>query len=290
MTRTTLISAITAILLTVTACGQAANDQAANDQAANEPANDAAAIPDFYRNNTGWSTPRGKNLEPPPPGAPGVAGPIGNHPDHPHFGNITGMPTPRIGDDTNPLLTPWAADQMRRTRESIVAGTAPFDPAARCWLPGVPAIISFGVAPMYFLQTPDEVVILYERGQLARHVHLNREHSQDLVPSWHGESIGWYEGDALVVDTIGLNDMTVVDVFNVPHSQSLHVVETYRVVEGQLQVVVTVEDPEAFTEIWSASKSFEAGPEAMQEIICQEGADNFTEGQAPIPTALQLDF
>jgi len=280
MTRTARISASIAISLAVAACGQAANG----------PANDAASIPDFYQNNTAWSTPRGKNLEPPPPGAPGAAGPIGNHPDHPHFGNITGMPTPRIGDDTSPLLTPWASNIMRQTREMIVAGTAPFDPAARCWLPGVPAIISFGVAPMYFLQTPEEVIILYERGQLARHVYLNREHSQDLSPSWHGESIGWYEGDALVVDTIGLNDKSVVDVFNVPHSESLHVVETYRVVDGQLQVVITVEDPVAFTDVWSASKSFEAGPEAMQEIICQEGADNFTEDQAPIPAASRLDF
>ena len=187
-------------------------------------------------------------------------------------------------------MVPRLADIMRQTREEIVAGAAPFDPAARCWLPGVPGIISFGVAPMYFLQTPGEVIILYERGQIARHVYLDTEHSPDLVPSWHGESIGWYEGDALVVDTVGLTDRAVLDVFNVPHSEFLHVVETYRVVDGRLQVVVTVEDPVAFTEVWSASKTFEAGPEALQEIICQEGADNFSEGQAPIPTASNRDF
>jgi hypothetical protein len=284
MARAALILVCTALVLGMAACEQAIRDA--------EPVSEAqsASVPDFYQGITAWSTPRGKNLEPPPEGAPGARGPIGNHPDHPHFGNITGMPTPRIGDDTNPLLTPWAADIMRQNRETVVAGTAPFDPAARCWLPGVPGIISFGVAPMYFLQTPDEVIILYERGQLARHVYLNTEHSLDLEPSWHGDSVGWYEGDSLVIDTIGLSDKTVIDVFNVPHSETLHVVETYRIVDGQLQLVITVEDEIAFTQVWSASKSFEASPEGMQEILCQEGADNFTEDQVPLPTATRLDF
>ena len=286
MSRTALIYVCTTLALGLGACEQASETTASGrDAPATSP-----AVPDFYRGGTAWSTPRGKNLEPPPQGAPGARGPIGDHPDYPHSGNITGMPTPRIGDDTNPLLTPWAANIMRQTRQSIVSGIAPFDPAARCWLPGVPGIISFGVAPMYFMQTPDEVIILYERGQIARHVYLNGEHSAEIVPSWHGESVGWYEGDALVVDTIGLNDKTVVDVFNVPHSESLHVVETYRVVEGQLQVLITVDDPIAFTESWSASKSFEADPEALQEILCQEGADNFTEDQVPMPLALTADF
>lgn len=251
---------------------------------------DGAAVPDFYRNATAWSTPRGKNLEPPPPDAPGARGPIGDHPDHPHSGNITGMPTPRIGDDTNPLLLPWAAEAMRQTREWVLAGNAPFDPAARCWLPGVPGILSFGVAPMYFLQTPEAVTIVYERGQLARHIRLNQGHTRDVTPSWHGESVGHYEGDSLVVDTIGLDERAVVDVFNVPHTSEMRVIERYSIVDGELRVVVTVEDPGAFSEAWSASKSFEAGPEAMQEIICQEGADNFTEGQAPLPADDTPDF
>jgi hypothetical protein len=284
MPRAALILVCTTLALGMTACERETSDAESGSETV------IAMVPDFYQGNTAWSTPRGKNLMPPPEGAPGAQGPIGNHPDHPHFGNITGMPTPRIGDDTNPLLTPWAAGIMRQTRETIVAGTAPFDPAARCWLPGVPGIISFGVAPMYFMQTPEEVIILYERGQLARHVYLNTEHSLDLEPSWHGDSVGWYEGDSLVIDTIGLNDKTVIDVFNVPHSETLHVVETYRIVDGQLQLVITVEDEIAFTQVWSASKSFEAGPEGMQEILCQEGADNFTEDQVPLPSNSSLDF
>jgi len=251
---------------------------------------EGAQIPDFYRGGTAWSTPRGKNLEPPPPDAPGARGPIGVHPDHPHQGNISGMPTPRIGDDTNPLLLPWAAERMARTREEIISGIGPFDPSARCWLPGVPGILSFGVAPMYFLQTPDAVTIVYERGQLARHVYLNRPHSEHVEPSWHGESVGHYEGDTLVVDTIGLDDRAVVDVFNVPHTEEMRVVERYRIVDGVLHVVVTVDDPGTFTQPWSASKTYDAGPETMEEVICQEGADNFTENEAPMPSDMTADF
>ena len=252
----------------------------------------AAAVPDFYRNATPWSTRDGKNLEVPPPGAPGARGPIGNHPDHPHFGNNTGRPTPRIGNDTSPLLTPWAADQMRKTREAIVAGGTPYDPAERCWPPGVPGIISFGVAAMYFLQTPNEVIIVYERGQIARHVLLNRAHSANLKPTWHGESVGHYEGDTLVVDTIGLTDKTFVDVFNVPPTTALHVVERYRIAENRLQVVVTVDDPGAFKQPWSGSKTFTAGTETrMEEVLCQEaGEDRFNTTVKPLPTAARADF
>jgi hypothetical protein len=251
---------------------------------------EGGTIPDFYRNNTAWSTPRGKNLDPPPPDTPGAHGPIGDHPDYPHMGNISGMPTPRIGDDTNPLLLPWASERMRQTREEIVSGIAPFDPAARCWLPGVPGILSYGVAPMYFLQTPEAVTIVYERGQLARTILLNQPHSENPVLSWHGESIGHYEGDTLVVDTIGLDDRAVIDVFNVPHTTQLHVVERYRIVDDVLHVLLTVDDPGTFTAPWSASKTFDAGNTTMEEVICQEGADNFTEDQVPIPVATRFDF
>jgi hypothetical protein len=251
----------------------------------------APSVPDFYRNSTAWSTRDGKALEPPPAGAPGARGPIGNHPDHPSRGNNTGRPTPRIGNDTSPLLTPWAADLMRQTRESIVAGGPVFDPSERCWPPGVPAIISFGVAPMYFLQNPDEVTIVYERGQLARHVYLNRPHAPNPKPSWHGESVGHYEGDTLVVDTIGLDDRSFIDIFNVPHSKALHVVERYRIVGSKLQVILTVDDPGAFTQAWSASKTFDGEDAPMQEILCQEaGEERFIKGVRPMPAATKRDF
>jgi hypothetical protein len=254
----------------------------------------AAQIPDLSRGGASWIMINGKNFEPPPPGSPGAAGPIGNHPDYPSFGNQSGRtPTKRIGNDTSPLLKPWAAEQMRKLRLELVAGATPFDPAERCWPPGVPSIMSFPVEPMVFLQTPQEVVILYQRGQIARHIYLNAQHSRNPKASWHGESVGRYEGDTLVIDTIGLNDKTFVDVFNVPHTAAMHVVERYRIVGSQLQGVVTVEDPGTFTQPWSAMKNYAARTDsAFEESICQEGAlaDRFNQGLSPVPIADKTDF
>ena len=258
------------------------------------------AVPDFHRSNTGWrllgGEYGGKNFMPPPPGSPGAAGPIGWHPDYPHTCNTCGgTPNVRIGNDTSPLLLPWAAAQMKTLREEIVAGKIPFDPAARCWLPGVPSIISFPIEPFYFLQTATEVIMVYQRGQLARHVYLNRPHSANLKPSWHGESVGHYEGETFVIDTIGLNDKTFVDVFNVPHTEQLHVIERYRIFpDGRLQVVMTVEDPSTFTQTWSAQKMHGGSPDPIEETICQEGvlADKtgLNERQIPVPTDDTPDF
>jgi hypothetical protein len=270
--------------------------------AAPEPVS-SAGVPDFYTNAGSWSHYSGpengfsgKNFDPPPEGAPGARGPIGAHPDHPHIGNGTPgqAATERIGNDTNPLLKPWAAAEMKKTREAILAGGVPYDPAARCWPAGVPAVISFANQPMEILQTPEVVYMLYERGQVARRVYMNQEHSANPARSWYGESVGRYEnGDTLVIDTIGLMETGVIDVFNVPHSGALHVVERYRLIEGgnKIELTITVDDPETFTEIWSAGKTMVPGEDQIGEVLCQVGNDDvFNQGLRPVPTAAKPDF
>jgi hypothetical protein len=119
----------------------------------------AAAIPDFYVSGGAWSIAEGggsrENFQPAPPQYPGGGTlSIGAHPDHPHFGNSSGRPpTLRIGNDTSPLLLPWAAEHIRRGNAEIFAGAVPFTPASRCWPAGVPAILTFGIEPILFLQT-----------------------------------------------------------------------------------------------------------------------------------------
>lgn len=252
----------------------------------------AEAVPDFYRSGIGWTILNGKDFEAPPPGSPGAPGPVGDHPNYPHFGNQSGqVPTKRIGDDTSPLLLPWAKAQMAKTREAIEAGGVPFDPAERCWQPGVPSIITFPVEPMYFLQTTDEVLMVYQRGQIVRHIYLNRPHTANPKATWQGESVGHYEGDTLVIDTIGFTDKTFVEVFNVPHTTRLHVIERYRIVDNRLQAVFTVEDPGTFTQTWSAQKSHRPSTDLFEESLCQEnGEDRFNQGLVPIPTDDTPDF
>ncbi len=263
------------------------------------PANAAEVVPDFYASGFGWQhapNASGKNFDPPPPGAPGAAGPIGAHPNHPHVGNGTPgqAATPRIGNDGSPLLLPWAAENMKKTRLAIEAGGVPFDPAARCWPGGVPAVVSFANQPMEILQTPDLVVLLYERGQVARRIYMNRPHAQNLTPTWYGESVGHYEnGDTLVIDTIGMTDKSFVDVFNVPHTKALHIIERYKIIDGgnKIELVITVDDPQTFTQTWSVMKLMEPSRERVGEVLCQVGNDDvYNQGLRPVPTAATPDY
>jgi hypothetical protein len=116
-----------------------------------------------------------------------------------------------------------------------------------------------------------------------------------VKPSWFGESIGHYEnGDTLVVDTIGLNTKTFVDSFRTPHTEQLHVVERFRIVErgNALEVNVHVEDPGAFTMPWNAMQRYrrvEQGP--MGEQVCAENNNRFFNYDVePIPRAEKPDF
>ena len=116
-----------------------------------------------------------------------------------------------------------------------------------------------------------------------RHIYLNVPHTADPKPSYYGESAGHYEGDTLVVDTIGLNDKTGLDVYRTPHTEKLHVIERIRLVEGgkKLEIHVTAEDPDTFVEPWQGTRLYnlntggrteaEEGHVGMPEVICQEG-------------------
>jgi hypothetical protein len=88
-------------------------------------------------------------------------------------------------------------------------------------------------------------------------------HSANPKPSWYGESVGHYEGDTLVVDTIGQNTKTFLDVYRTPHSEKLHVVERWRTIDGGngLELKITVDDPDAFYQPWSAIVRDQRGEE-----------------------------
>ena len=108
-----------------------------------------------------------------------------------------------------------------------------------------------------FVQTPDIVYILYQYGPTWRPIPMNRPHRPDPDPTWWGESVGKYEGDTLVIDSIGFNDKTWLDHSGRPHSEDLHVVERFRRVNHDtLQLDVTFEDPKAYTKPWTGGKTF----------------------------------
>jgi hypothetical protein len=108
-----------------------------------------------------------------------------------------------------------------------------------------------------FVQTPDIVYILYQYGPTWRPIAMNRPHRDDPDPTWWGDSVGKYEGDTLVIDTIGLNDKTWLDHVGRPHSEELHLIERFRRVDKDtLQMDLTFDDPKAYTKTWYGRKIF----------------------------------
>jgi hypothetical protein len=86
---------------------------------------------------------------------------------------------------------------------------------------------------MVMFQQPDKVTFLYLGGQ-ARHVRMNQPHPARITPSWYGDSVGDYEGDTLVIDTVGIKSdrpLAMVDMYGTPYTEALHVVERYRLID-----------------------------------------------------------
>jgi hypothetical protein len=136
--------------------------------------------------------------------------------------------------------------------------------------------------------------MIIEQDSMTRHIYMDVPHSTDLAPSWHGESVGHYEGDTLVVDTIGLNDRTFVDNYRTPHTTQIHVVERFGLTDKgkTLQVHVTVDDPGAFNMSWSAIQRYRRVQRApLEEQPCAENNSNYlNESVRPIPVADKPDF
>jgi hypothetical protein len=248
------------------------------------------------------------------------AGPVMEDPAHPAVGNdefrLTGkQPSFATADLSNPILQPWAREALRKRNERILAGEPGFGPRVSCWPGGVPTfLLGAPFRPMFIIQSAKEVVMILELDHQIRRIYLDVPHSANVKPSWYGESVGHYEGDTLVVDTIGINDRTYVDNFLTPHTDKLHVVERFRLIDGgrTLEARIHVEDDGTFTMPWDAVQRFkriepgvadnslvvqndgtngrgEAGP--MTEQSCAESPlVTFASDGAPIPQAAVPDF
>jgi len=273
----------------------------------------AAAPPVFSPNPAvGWIS-LSTDFSPPKTGA----GPVQQDPRFPRVTNEeyrrTGrQPTIAQGDTNAPILLPWAKEELRKRNALVQSGKGGLSRQASCWPVGVPAFVLHVIHPMFVIQGPKEVVMVWQGDHVVRRIQLNVAHSRDLKPSWFGESVGHYEGDTLVVDTIGIDKRTFVDGYQTPHTEQLHVVERFRVIDGGngVEINVQVEDPGAFTMPWSAiqrwrrvepgvaendiplnavSSSSDAGP--LRESACAENpVSYFGDESIPVPRAETPDF
>jgi hypothetical protein len=269
----------------------------------------APATPSFLNNpsNVGWVRIRadGRNalygdgwLDPPA----GLRGPVRDHPDHPMQGNLDRgagrQVTVAIGNYMDPILKPWAAEAMRQSNEEVLTGKRgmPFLATSRCYPGSVPGQLLWTAEPLFFFANPKTNVItmFWERDSQVRRIYLTDQHSEHVTPSWFGESIGRYEGNELVVDTVGLKTgLSFLDMYRTPHSDKLHVTERFKLsADGRfLEVLVKVEDPDTLNEPMYMTTHWRKQDRPWREFICAENnSDRFGHNLFPLPEAKTPDF
>jgi hypothetical protein len=263
--------------------------------ALNAPASAQGKIPELASTSFAWLA-AGADWRDPPAG---MRGPIKPDPAHPYHGNLDGpgQVTIRLGNYKDPVLKPWAAAQMKASNEEALSGKrqVPFAAQARCYPGGVPGQLLYPAEPFYFIQTPKQVWMIWQRDHMVRRVFLTDKHSETVKPSWFGESIGRYEnGDTLVIDTIGLStENSYIDNFRTPHTTKLHVVERLKLsADGKgLEAFVTVNDPDTFNEKLYMVQRWRKVDNPLLETVCAENnGDHFNQGLFPIPEAKKPDF
>ena len=224
---------------------------------------------------------------------------------------------------TNPILTPEGAKVVRERYESTQAGKPYGTPSSTCW-PSVAPMI-YRVQEMALLQQKDQVTIVYMQDHEVRRVRMNAEHPARVTPTWHGDSIGHYEGDTLVIDTIGaiVGPVNVIDGAGSPYSDALHVIERYRLVDFEvakeardrnvrvngppgtnqaaaidpdymgkgLQVEFRVEDPKIFKTPWSGIATYSKADALWTENVCAENTfEYYNNRDTLLPVAARPDF
>jgi hypothetical protein len=179
---------------------------------ANSGKESAASVPDFSGMWVHGSIP---GFEPLPSGPTSLV----NRSRRDGVSNILEL----VGDYTNPILKPEAADVVKKHGEISLAGVGYPTPRSQCWPGGVPFVFTSGAIDI--LQQPDKITILYNYDHQVRHLRMNEPHPARVTPSWYGDSVGRYEGDTLVIDTVGvkIGPFAMVDWYGTPHTPALHV-------------------------------------------------------------------
>jgi hypothetical protein len=308
-----LLSVIVATAAVTSAFGQDATPAAG----AGSNARSNASVPDFSGT---WAHPFMNGLEPPLSGP----GPVRNRARGRNGQADVSSIDQLVGDYTNPILQPWAAEVVKKLGERSLAGEAYPTPRNQCWPEQVPfAFINYG---MHLLQQPDKITILYPFDHQFRQVRLNQPHPAHVTPSWYGDSVGHYEGETLVIDTVGIKvgPYSMIDWFGTPFTEALHLVERYRLLDYEstikaiergakehfqqdkpyngvavdpnykgkgLQIELLVVDEGAFTMPWSAAITFRRSAEEWRERVCAENTHEYYAGKdTAIPHADKPDF
>ena len=273
----------------------------------------APGVPDF---SGLWRHPSTPGFEPPASGP----GPVTNLSRTPkgtsNFGEL-------VGDYNNPILQPWAAEVVKKHGEISKAHLEYPTPSTLCWPQPVPYI--FWTFQLQVVQTPDKITLIYtDPGMLVRQIRMNQPHPSQIKPSWEGDLVGHWEGDTLVVDTVGIKTdqpYGMVDWYGTPYTAALHVVERYRLRDYEqvkdalerdarennqngaggaidrkfrgkhLQLEFTVDDKGTFTMPWKATITYLPSLGGWEEWACAENIHEYHKNKdADVPRADKPDF
>jgi hypothetical protein len=294
-----------------------------------ESAGSAGTIPDF----TGtWTHPAFPWFEPPASG-PGPITNLSRWPEQrpagaggsaslpPSTTGISNVDQP-VGDYRSPILQPWAAEVVKRFGELALSGVGFPTPSDQCW--PYPMPFTYKQSTVALIQQRDKITMVYVGDNSdVRQVRLNEPHPSPLTPSWYGDSVGYYEGDTLVIDTVGVRTnrpYAMLDLFGTPYTDNLHVVERYSLRDYDevkdalernrkenwlyigdvwaqhrgkfLQLHVTIEDQGAFTTPWTATLTYVPRANPIGEVVCAENPHNYYDNnkEADVPKAGTPDF
>ena len=233
-----------------------------------------------------------------------------------------------VGDYHNPILTPFAAGVVKQKGELAIAGQGFPNAQDQCRQPAPPMTLAMKLV-FEMLQTKSgDIDILY--GEDVRHIHMNSSHPANLKPTHMGDAVGHWEGDTLVIDTVGIKTdaYSSVDRFGTPQSDQMHVVERYRLVDGRaakagtdrfenaeghvggggrgggrnpeydpdlshegVELDVTMVDPKVFTAPLTARVTYRPVLSQWEEEICADNPVEHYKGEwAGLPTAIHPDF
>jgi hypothetical protein len=216
-----------------------------------------------------------------------------------------------VGDYTNPILKPWAAEVVKKFGELSRAGITYPNPSNQCWPEPMPFI--YKQFQVQIIQQPDKITFLYSEHMDIRRVRLNEHHPANVTPSWYGDSVGHYEGDTLVIDTVGVRTdrpYAMIDLFGTPYTKSLHndvkgaiernkkenwlfLGDVFSKHRGKfLQLHLTIEDDGVFTTPWTATVTYVPGDDYLPEEVCAENVHQYyyDHSDTSVPRAEKPDF
>src|SRR5438105_621421 len=231
-----------------------------------------------------------------------------------------------VGDYRNPILTPEAASVVKQKGELAIAGKGFPNSQDQCRAIAPPFTQAMQLGLTMLPVKNGNIDIVYDQNANVRHIRMNAAHPAKLVPSSMGDSVGHWEGDTLVIDTVGVkvDRFTSVDRFGTPQSDAMHVVERYRLIDGAsakaamdtyekregtvggggrvagynpdtslkgLQLDVAMEDPKVFTMPWTARVTYRRVTSEWQESVCADNPMEHYEGEwIGLPKADRPDF